>query len=132
MTPPKMYLNSIECTVSGVVVLGVLDDEAGAEFFIGNINIPAVQYGYPFPGIIDNTQVYDRILSQADVNLLYNSGVRDSDITTNGLLFHGVGVNTSELATYVDQTLTSTMTVLDRITGAIGTPHGSPIGRASQ
>jgi hypothetical protein len=130
-THPILYIDNTTYALNGSDPAGVLSDETGANFSIGNINIPAVPYGYPFPGRIYDPRIYNRILTAAEVTTLYNAGTPDTTLVTDGLVFQGMNVRTGDLTSYVDQTLTSSLTVRDNIYGAIGTPHGAPIGRAA-
>jgi hypothetical protein len=104
-------------------------NEDGMEFVIGNVHSNNNDYTESFDGKIKDVRVYNRILSGAEVTALYNSGTPDASLVTDGLVFQAFAVRTKELSSYVDQTLTESLKLLDNIQRVVGTPHGSPIGR---
>lgn len=75
-------------------------------------------------------RVYNRILTGAEVTTLYNGGVPDHTLVTNGLVFQG-------LSTYTDRplsaghVLTSTDRLVENIIRAVGIPNGLPTIRAN-
>jgi hypothetical protein len=74
--------------------------------------------------------MYGRALTSVEATTLYNSGVQDDALVTDGLIFQGPCVRTKDYPLYEDETLTESLKVLDNVYGMVGTPHGSPIGRA--
>lgn len=129
---PVLYVDgsSISFTLVGdAPASGELGDQAGNNFMIGNDKTATEDYIRAFPGLIKDVRVYDRILSAAEVTTLYNSGTPDAALVTDGMVFQAFCVRTKELASFVDQTLTESMKLLDNVQRVVGTPHGSPVGR---
>lgn len=77
-------------------------------------------------GIINSPLVYNRILSAAEILEAYNS--RKAIPTYNGLVFAPQLNGAAGLQTFGGATLAAGNTIVDSISGAIGTPSGSPIG----
>ena len=96
---------------------------------IGNINTITQNYNGAWGGKIKNARIYNRILSATEVITLYNAGVPDETLVTNGLVFQGLMVQTSRLAEYVDHDLTDGMNIIDNVHWVVGSPHGTPTGR---
>lgn len=130
---PVIYVNGSSVTVNeDTTPVGTSVNNQSATFFIGNTIDPTTgNYAFSFDGKIFDPRVYNRILSAAEVTTLYNGGTPDVTLVTDGLVFQGFNVRTGDLASYTDQTLTSSLKVRDNIFGAIGTPAGTPIGRAA-
>lgn len=128
---PTIYINGVVQTLTNTNAQnGPIADETGTAFSIGNIKTATRDYDRGINAKIEDVRVYNRIISAAEVTTLYNSGTPDSSLVTDGLVFQAFAVRTKELSTYVDQTLTDAMKVLDNIFGVVGTPHGAPIGRS--
>lgn len=130
---PIIYINGASQVVTETYTpSGAIQNEVGRELIIGNIKSSTSDYIECFDGKIFDTRIYNRILTQAEVTELYNAGVPSALVgTKDGLVFQGMAVRTENLASYVDQTLTSTLTLRDNVFGAVGVPHGSPIGRVA-
>jgi hypothetical protein len=106
--------------------------EFGVNLVIGNWKTATQDYSRSFAGKIKDVRVYNSILQASDILALYNSGTHDPDLVLNSdLVFQAFVVKTEQLADYVDATLSSDMKVRDAFLGTVGTPVGSPIGRAS-
>jgi len=129
---PIIYVNGSAVTVTeDIAQIGSNPTEISAKIVVGNANTKFLVYTWPFDGKIYDPRIYNRILSSAEATTLYNSGTPDETLVTSGLVFQGMNVRTDNLTDYVDQTLTSADKVRDNIYGAVGTPHGAPIGRAA-
>jgi hypothetical protein len=107
---------------------GTNKDDTGANFAIGNIKSPSVDYSWPFNGRIKDARVYNRILTPTEVATLNSEGAGGTGVTT-GMVFQSPCVRTSDLAHYTDLTLTDEDKLIDNIYGVIGTKYGSPITR---
>lgn len=122
---PVIYIDGVSVLVTEVDPQGgATADETGANFVVGNLKTTAVDYTFPFDGKIKDARVYNRILSQADINTLHYT-----DAGVPGLVFQAPCVRTSEVPAYTNLTLTAENKLIDNIYGAIGTPNGSPISR---
>jgi hypothetical protein len=100
---------------------------------MGNLYEAGGAFSGPLNGIIKDMRIYNKILGQAQVTQLYNSGTPDPTILTSpadGLLFQAPAVPTDRLSSYINQPLGSTLKVRDNIFGYIGTPNDSPVGRS--
>jgi len=97
---------------------------------IGNLKDVTVVTTRPFGGKIKGVRVYHRILSATEITTLYNAGVMDESLVTDGLIFEAPMVKTSELTAYTNLALTADTRVVDNIYCAIGIPRGTVTGRA--
>jgi len=133
---PTMYKNAVAQSFNPVglnVPSGTRTLETGGHIVMGNLYEAGGAFTAPLNGIIKDMRIYNKILSQAQVTQLYNSGVPDATILTSpedGLLFQAPAVPTDRLSSYINQPLGSTLNVRDNIFGYIGTPNDSPVGRS--
>jgi hypothetical protein len=130
---PIFYLNG--SPIGGIVELSTPVGDAANEidlpFYLGNDREDAVTANTPAKGQLKDARVYNRILSAAEVLALYNGGMINPNIVTDGLIFQGPCVRTSELASYAGKTLTAEDDMIDNLHFYSGTPEGSPISRTS-
>lgn len=128
---PVIYINGVSQTVNeDSPPSGALTSGAGNSFSIGNT--PVYGFSNAHDGKIKDVQVYrNTILSQANVDTLYNSGTHSPTVgyDIDGLVFQAFAVKSSRYAAYQDLTLTSTTRLIDAYLGIVGTPNGSPIAR---
>lgn len=135
---PVIYIDGSSVAVTEFETpTGIADNGTGNEFILGNLNYPDTGYAFNFTGKIKDVRIYDRILSAAEITTLYNSGTVNNALVTDGLVFQGPTVKTSEYDDYTDSTLTIDQKIIDNIFGAVGTPNvdltqgtAAPIGRA--
>ncbi len=128
----KNYLNGVPATngtTSALLPTGYYRQSQGNVLVIGNLKVPG-ESPEPFGGYLKDVRIYPRVLTDAEVATLYNGGTPDADLVTDGLIFQGPCARTAELASYVGQTLTEDLPVLDNIQGAVGAMIGSPTGLA--
>jgi len=117
---PLMYINGSSVTVNiSNAPVGSKHDETGIPFFIGNLKSPAYDYSWPFGGLIKDVRMYNRVLTSTEITDLYN-GIP----VTDGLVFQGPCIKTSEATTLDGQTLTIDNKVLDNINQMVGTAIG--------
>jgi hypothetical protein len=125
---PTVYINGTLQTLTNTSASGdELRNETNTPLLIGNVHST---FDRAFDGKIKDARVYNLILSSTEVTALYNSGTPDMSLVTDGLVFQAFAVRDEDLAAYTDATLTSTMLLRENVFGAVGEPHGSPIGRA--
>lgn len=124
---PVIYINGSSVTVTELnAPVGAVGDDSGQNLFIG-----ARTSDYPIIGLISDVRIYDRILSVAEVDLIY-----DEDITVNrtinesGLVFHAPLTCAQGLTypTFPGATLSGTNYLIDRCACDVGTPVNSPLG----
>lgn len=135
---PIIYINGSSVAVTEFETpTGTVSDDTGNPFIVANRIYPEIEYQYAFQGKIKDVRIYDRVLTATEVTTLYNSGTVDNALVTDGLVFQGLNVRTSEYADYVDDVLTIDQKIIDNIYGAVGTPNydsiagtAAPIGRA--
>jgi hypothetical protein len=126
---PIIYINGIaQSLVKSSTPSGTLNTEAGSNFVIGNMKTTTIDFTKSFNGQISDARVYNRILTADEALQLYTEGISGDGIT-EGMVFQGPCIRSSELSTYTDLTLTSETKLLDNIYGNVGTPNGSPISR---
>lgn len=130
---PLIYWDGVSQTVNETSTpSGSTVSRNGARLFVGNLDTSASDYANALDGIIFDPRIYNRILTQAEITALYNSGTPSASVgTTSGLVFQAFAVRTGDTASYVDQTLTSSTNLFDAQFKAVGTVHGAPIGRAA-
>lgn len=122
---PLFYVNGVlQTTVADTSPVGNMLDITGWDFTLGNIYDNA----RPFDGQMKDVRIYDRILTASEILQIYNDGAGGTGVT-DGLIFQGPCVNSSDLSYYTNHTLLSTDRVIDNIYGAIGKPDGSPVTR---
>lgn len=130
---PILYINGSSVTVTQISVPPTPEDahsEEGAHLLVGNVKTATLDYSYGIDGKVKDVRIYNRILSADEVSEIYNSGTPDASLVTDGLKFQAFTVRTSDYDDYEDATLDDEMKVLDNMFGVVGTPHGSPVGRA--
>jgi len=128
---PKIYLDGVLVAVVQQIAPGApIESENGSQLVAGNIFASNEVWNSAFEGTLKDLRIYNRILSSTEVTTLYNSGAQDDALVTDGLIFQGPCVRTKDYALYEDETLTESLKVLDNVYGVVGTPHGSPVGRA--
>lgn len=118
---PIIYKNgSVMAITQSGVSAGTIPSQIGNPLIVGA----------GFVGKIFDPRVYNRILTAAEVTALYNAGVPDETLVTDGLVFQG-------MSTYADnplaagRVLTSADRLVENIVRAVGVPHGAPIIRAN-
>lgn len=129
---PIIYLDGVAQPITETLTPGgSAFSRNGVPFMIGNRKTSTEDYDAGFEGRMFDVRVYNRILTAAELLTLYNNGTPDETLVTDGLVFQAFSVRTGNLSDYVDQTLTSTLTLRDNIFGAVGVPNGSPTGRTA-
>jgi len=83
----------------------------------------------PIDGWEQDFRIYDRILTQAEINELHDS--RCQRVVTDGLVFWSRLDGAAGLSAFDGVTLAAGNTLLDEISGAVGVPSGSPVGRGN-
>lgn len=128
---PIIYINGSPVTVTEFTApVGTALSQYGMPLDIGNSSTLSAAYGGCLNGKVFDPRIYNRILTAAEVTTLYNAGVPDHTLVTDGLVFQG-------LATYADNPLSAghVLTSSDRLTEniirAVGVPNGSPVIRAN-
>lgn len=126
---PTMYINGVSQTITEVnTQTSTTMPENGLTFVVGNRKSPSYNLTSPFRGKIFDPRIYNRILTAADVTTLYNAGIPDVSLVTDGLVFQA-------FSTYADRPLAdgTVLTSADRLTEnivrAVGIPNGSPVIR---
>lgn len=121
---PIIYKNGSVMTItqSGTSA-GVIPSQVGNPAIVGS----------SFVGKLFDTRVYNRILTASEVTTLYNAGVPDETLVTDGLVFQGPAVyaDAGDDTTLAGHTLISTDRVVENILRAVGIPHGAPVIRAN-
>lgn len=121
---PTIYIAGVSQTLTAISPQGTdLEDETGLEFSIGNTHV----HNWRFDGKIKGVQMYNRILTPAEISDLANDV---EDYFVNGLVFYGPIYPTAEAADFINQTLGDTNKPLDAYSLSFGVPNGGPIGRS--
>lgn len=133
-TAPIAYVDDVLITMNvSSAGTGTAKDETGTPFSIGNWKTVTYDYSWPLYGKIFDARVYNRILTAAEVTELYNAGVPDHTLVTDGIVFQGPAVyaDLGDDASLAGTVLTSTFKLVENTIRAVGIPHGSPIIRAN-
>jgi hypothetical protein len=129
---PSLYINGIPQTLNTIFSpAGNLNSELGTHVVIGNIKTVTEDYTNPFAGKIFDPRIYDRIITAAEALTLYNGGVPDPSLVTDGLVFQPFVVRTDRLSEFVDVELDADTKVFENQFRSVGFVHGSPIARAA-
>lgn len=133
-TDPLIYINNVSQTLTETSTpVGPVDTNEDDELVLGN-SAANSNYDFAVDGKLFDVRIYNRVVSSSERTSLYNSGTPDETKVTDpttGLIFQAFAVRTTDLASYTDITLTESTRLRDAIFGAVGTPHGSPIGRSA-
>jgi hypothetical protein len=129
---PIMYINGVAQSVTEEgTPAGTLNSELGTHVVVGNVNTITEPYTWGFDGQIFDARIYDRIITAAEALTLYNSGVPDPSLVTDGLVFQAFAVRTDRLSEFVDVELDADTKVFENVYRSVGFVHGSPIARAA-
>jgi hypothetical protein len=131
---PIFYIDGVASTSGEVAApIGTKSSEVGAAFRIGSWKNFASDYTYSFKGKMFDPRVYNKIVSASEWVTLYNAGVPDETLVTDGLVFQGMSVyaDKGDADSLAGTTLTSSDRLIDNILRAVGIPHGSPVIRAN-
>ena len=130
-TAPIIYINATSQTLTVTLSpVGSVGDELSNPLVIGNNNSLVNGFSSAFDGKIFDPRVYNRILTAAEVTTLYNGGVPDHTLVTDGLVFQGLSTY-ADLPLSAGHVLTSSDRLVENIIRAVGIPNGSPIIRAN-
>lgn len=122
---PVFYINNVvDTTVAVTSPTGSYATGANSNLNIGR----GFSNTTSFDGLITGIVIYNRILSAAEIADAYNSRLAIPNY--NGLVFAPNLCGAAGLQTFDGATLGSTNYLKDMVSGATGTPNGSPIGRA--
>ncbi len=132
---PIFYINGAAVTVTGSAgsPAGLPTTELGNRFTIGNVKTATVDNIWGIDGRVSDLRMYNRILTAAEVTTLYNAGVPDKSLVTDGIVFQGPAVyadvgTAASLAGYV---LSSRDRLTENALRMIGIPNDSPIINAN-
>jgi hypothetical protein len=109
---------------------GAATSEAGLPLSVGNLGV--VGSAWAWDGVIKDVRVYNMdktAVAHADLAAGIAGEGAGGNGFLGGLVFNPFVVRTSELAAYIDQTLTASTKVFDAYNGFVGTPGGAPVGR---
>lgn len=125
---PLFYVNGVNsATIEGNVPAGAIVSNAAASLYIADwpLTIVGTTHTY-FDGVIADVRVYNRILSAAEVLDIYS--LRAYNTNYNGLVFEPMLYGAAGLQAFDGAALAAANKIVDPISGALGTPSGSPIG----
>lgn len=115
---PIVYINGSSVSLDEFTEMkGDPVDETDAHVFIGNVKTAARDWDWGFEnGYIKNVKIYNRIVTSTEAEDLTN--------VTNGLVFHGLNVKTSELDYFDNKVLDKDNDrLIDDIYSTIGLIH---------
>lgn len=121
---PVFYLNGVSVAVTErVTPTGTIDTEASINSVVG-----AVSSGSPKGSVLAVQYYTGRVITAAEVLEAYNSRLAIPNYS--GLVFSPNLNGAAGLQTFDGATLSGTNYIRDTISGATGTPSGSPVGAA--
>jgi hypothetical protein len=124
--PPTIYIDGSPVAITeNTSPSGTLKTTYGSTLNIGNIK-DVLGSNYPFNGSIMDVRIYNRLLSASEVTTLYNGGVVNPLIVTNGLQFQAFCIRCTDINLYISGSLSSENKLLDNIYGTVGTVSGNP------
>jgi len=132
--PPVIYVDGVSVAVTTYQApTGAVVEEDGARLVIGNTLDQFPLQSLPFNGKIFDPRVYNRILTAAEVTSLYNAGVPDETLVTDGLVFQGLSVysDRGDATSLAGTVLSSDDRLIENIIRVVGVPHGAPVIRAN-
>jgi hypothetical protein len=124
---PLIYVDGVSQTVTETQTPSgaYFTPPASYNFLLGNYYEVT---GIPFNGFENDFLIYNRILSATEIAEAYNS--RLAIPNRNGLVFAPHLSGAAGLTTFDGSTLAAGNTIADQVSGALGVPAGSPVGRA--
>jgi len=129
LTDPIIYANGASKTITETLTPTGTTVADGNDLYIGN------SYGLssPYYGRIFDPRIYNRVLTAAEVTTLYNAGVPDETLVTDGLVFQGFSVkaDNGDDASLAGYALNSADRLIENIVRAVGIANGSPTIRAN-
>jgi hypothetical protein len=127
---PIIKINNVTQTlVEDVTPAGTLTSAKGANFFIGNVKTPTLNYSRCHDGKIRDVRYYPFLTADSQDSIIYNGGIYNPTVGNDGQVFQAFAVKSSRYAAYTDLTLTANTRIIDAHLGVVGTPNGSPIAR---
>lgn len=121
---PIIYINGASVAITeSLTPAGTYRTGIGTDYYISTPITDRAPDAYIFADL-----TYNRILSATEILDAYNS--RLAIPTRRGLVFAPNLCGAAGLQTFGGSTLTASNTIVDNISGAIGTPNGSPVGVA--
>lgn len=121
--------NSTQTLTEDSTPAGTLTSAKGANFFVGNVKTPALNYSRCFDGKIKDVRFYPFITTDAQDTIIYNSGTHNPLVGNDNQVFQAFAVKSSRYTAYQNLTLSATTRLIDAHFGVAGTPNGSPIAR---
>lgn len=126
LSDPVMYINGVSQTIteeqtpSGTFISGI-----GTSLVIGNTGA----YANGVDAILKDVRFHDRILAPSEVLTLYNGGVGDTSLVTDGLVFQGLAINSDlgDASTFNGQQIPTDNKFFENILRRVGEPRGTPL-----
>jgi hypothetical protein len=125
---PRIVVNGVEQTVTPILSPAGVFQNSGTSYplLLGSLYENTHSYWMTFQGRYENVIIWNYQRSVADAQDAYNS--RSAQMASYGAVFHPVLIGASGLQDYDGVALAAGNQITDSITGARGTPHGSPVG----
>jgi hypothetical protein len=103
----------------------------GVPLMVGNVKTNSEDYDRPFDGQIKDVRVYHHILTAAEITELYNGGIQDYSLVTDGMVFQAFAINSDlgDAASLDGQEIPSGNKYFDNVNRYVGEPNGSPVIR---
>lgn len=121
---PVIYVDGIASSITEAYTpSGTLLEGTDGIFTVGGH--PVGTATYPCDGRVENVIVYPFILTADQAAEIHNSMLA---YPIPGEVFHPILIGASGLSTFDGAALGGTNTITDPVSGAVGTPHGNPVG----
>ena len=131
---PVVYVNGVQQSLTKTLsFLGTYEGEVGRPLVIGNMRSQVTNYTQAFDGLIKDVRVYNQILTQAEILEIYNGGVQDYSVATDGLVFQAFTISSDlgDASSLNGQEIPVGNKYFDNILRCAGEPHGAPIIRST-
>lgn len=130
---PLIYINGTSVAITKTATPDGDNDDSANNLVIGSLYDSSIQvYQNSFQGKILDFRIYNRILTQAEITTLYNSGTPSATTgAITGLVLQAFGVSTANAPSYIGATLTEAQTLRDGVFRSIGVPYNGPVASAA-
>jgi len=127
---PIIYIDGVRKTVvEDQTPIGNLKSSVGALLVLGSYKNNAGNYSNSTDGILYDPRIYHRILTPSEAVALYNAGVVNTSLVTEGIVFQGLAINSDlgDASSLNGQQIPTGNKFFENILRMVGETHGSPL-----
>jgi hypothetical protein len=129
---PQIYVDGVlQANTELLGMTGTFKDETGVSLVWGNEGTNVIPFNLPLAGLLYDARIYSKILTQAEVTELYNSGVPDLSAVTDSMVFQGFSINSDlgDTTSLDGLEIPADNNYFENVSRYVGAPHGSPVIR---